>query len=125
VLFTGVQVALLSFGGAGYLPRADTAPPSVIADVPRAAPSGEPIRLAVTATDEVSGERVFITWTIDGSFIGSATALELSSGLAPGEYTWAVYARDPAGNTASRSGLLEVTPVQADGGSTLTMVGTP
>jgi hypothetical protein len=111
-LFTSVQLLLLGFGGAGYLPRVDTTAPEVAADVPAVVPVGSSAPLMVAVEGERNLASVTYTWTLDGVVIGAAPAIGLPADLTPGEYRWAVHVRDASGNTTSMDGTLLVTPTE-------------
>ncbi len=108
-LFFAVQFLLLGFGGAGYLPRADTTRPEVAAAVPASVPAGSPILAGVVVTGEDDSAGLSYVWTLQGAYLGSAPEVMLPPDLAPGRYLWAVHVRDGSGNTTSRDGVLVVT----------------
>jgi hyaluronan synthase len=108
-LFLTVQLLLIGFGGAGYLPRPDTTPPTLRAEVPGAVEPGDGSELMVAVEGEDADGPITYLWTIDGQVVGSTAEVELPSDLEPGSYRWAVHVRDGFGNTASRDGTFLVT----------------
>lgn len=102
------QGALLALGGAGYLPRTDTAPPIIVAKVPGTAVAGQ-TRLSVDATDAFDDRPMTYLWIMDGTAIGTGPEVVVPSTVSAGDRRWAVYVRDAAGNTGTVAGDLTVT----------------
>lgn len=108
-LFIVTQATLLAMGGAGYLPRADTAPPVVVLTVPSTAVAGE-TQLIATATDDFDPSApITYTWVIDGVAIGADRVVVVPAETPMGTRTWAVHVRDRVGNLSTTTGTIEVT----------------
>jgi hyaluronan synthase len=107
-LFVATQGALLALGGAGYLPRTDTAAPLMTTTVPAAAVAGQTI-LSVEAEDAFSDDPLTYLWVVNGTAIGTSAEVVLPASVPAGTQRWAVYVRDVAGNTGTLAGDIRVT----------------
>jgi cellulose synthase/poly-beta-1,6-N-acetylglucosamine synthase-like glycosyltransferase len=104
-----VQTTLFVLGGHGFA-RADTAPPVIEVQAPAVVALGDPeVTMVVIAVDG-SGGPLQYAWVLDGEPISRDATATLPATLAAGRHTWVVYVRDAAGNTATLSGRLEVSP---------------
>ena len=107
-LVVATQAALLALGGAGYLPRSDTAPPQLTVEAPLEAVRGVTV-LRALAEDTVQTEGLSYRWLLNGLAAGTGSQLVIPPDMPSGMARWSVYVRDSEGNTAGASGLVEVT----------------
>ncbi|MCK2220228.1 glycoside hydrolase family 3 C-terminal domain-containing protein [Actinomadura sp. ATCC 31491] len=111
----------LGFGLTYDGPSGDTTPPTAPGTPSAADVTSSSVRLTwAAATDDVGVtgyDVVRVTGTGESAAATSATAAATVSGLSAGtSYTFAVYARDAAGNRSPRSGTVTVT-TRPDGGT--------